>query len=271
MQTLIKAGRRLLCFALCLLCATQMIVGVSAEDQTQEQTEKHYLTKVYYRASNRSGVMGYMEDGREVTVLRTVGDYYRVDCYDQTGYIPVSQIAQENDRYYVNCQEDSKHSKESQPVSLGEAMTLRSELLANARKKLGCSYVYATAGPRTFDCSGFTSYIYKQSGYSLIRGSADQPSQGIIVSRDGLQVGDLLFFSGSKGGGIGHVGMYAGDGKMIHADSRGVVCTPLTERYYAQRFVCARRIIVTDTTQLEDLQTINAGTVLMRNHGNNLR
>ncbi len=263
--------KRLLCLALCVLCATQMILGVSAADQSQAQTEEFYLTKVYNRASSRAGVMGYMENGREVTVLGTVGEYYRVDCYEQTGYIPVSQITCENERYYVNCQGNSKHSKAGQPVALSEAMTLRSELLVNARAKLGCSYVYATAGPRTFDCSGFTSYIYKQSGYRLTRSSDSQPADGIIVSREGLQVGDLLFFAERNGRGIGHVGMYAGDGMMIHADSRGVVCTPLSERYYAQRFVCARRVIFTDATTLEDLQTTTVGTMLTRNNLSNFR
>ena len=263
--------KRIFCLAVCLLCAAQMFLGVSAVEQAEEQTEKYYLTKVYYRASTRGGVMGYMENGREVTVLGKAGEYYKVDCYDQKGYIPVSQLVCENEKYYVNCKADSSHSKETQPVALTDAMTLRCELLANARKKLGCSYVYATAGPRTFDCSGFTSYIYKLSGYRITRSSAGQPAEGIIVSREGLQVGDLLFFAERDYSGIGHVAMYAGDGMMIHADSRGVVCTPMSERYYAQRYVCARRVIVTDTTALEDLQTTTVGSVMTRCDLNNMR
>lgn len=262
--------KRLLCLVLCVLCMAQMLLVAAAQEQT-EQTEIFYTSKVYYRASSNAAVLGNFEDGRELTVLGTSGDFYRVDCYDMTGYIHQSQVRMEDEKYYVNCQADSKHTDVIEYISLDEAMSVRSQILNNARKKLGCRYVYGSKGPYVFDCSGFTSYVYKQSGYSLTRCSDTQPADGIIVSREGLQVGDLLFFSDRHSSGIGHVAIYAGDGMMIHADSRGVVCTPLSERYYASRFVCARRVINVSAAQADELTATTANSVLTRTVSTDLR
>lgn len=108
----------------------------------------------------------------------------------------------------------------------------------------GYPYVYATAGPDTFDCSGFTSYVYKQFGYTLNRSSKDQVKNGVAVSRNALQPADIILFSGD-GVNITHVGMYIGNNKIIHASTpvRGVVIDRLDSDYYTSHYYAARRII----------------------------
>ena len=104
-------------------------------------------------------------------------------------------------------------------------------------------------GPNAFDCSGFTSYVYKQFGYSISPASRIQYTDGVKVDRKHLRKGDLVFFtSRSSGKDVGHVGIVVsadnetGAFKFIHASIRGVKISEC-EGYYANRYVGARRII----------------------------
>ncbi len=113
-----------------------------------------------------------------------------------------------------------------------------------AMKHLGKPYVYGAAGPKAFDCSGFTSYIYKQMGIKLNRSAADQSKNGVKVARKDLLPGDLIFFHTTRPG-ISHVGMYIGDGKFIHASSSRtgkVITSVLNSGYYNSRYVVAKRV-----------------------------
>ena len=119
------------------------------------------------------------------------------------------------------------------------------EIVAYAKKYLGCKYVYAGSGPSTFDCSGFTMYVYKHFGYSMGHSAVTQAGLGKYVSKSNLQPGDLVIFNNSANTSIGHVGIYVGEGKFIHASSGGgrVMISSLSGSYYKTRYVTARRII----------------------------
>ncbi len=108
---------------------------------------------------------------------------------------------------------------------------------------LGSRYSYGGSGARGFDCSGFTSYIYRQHGIYLPHNSAAQYRVGKPVSRSELRPGDLVFFR-TRGRRISHVGIYMGSGKFVHASSaRGRVrIDTLNSGYYHQRYVGARRV-----------------------------
>lgn len=104
-------------------------------------------------------------------------------------------------------------------------------------------------GPHAFDCSGFTSYVYKQFGYKISPASRIQYTDGVKVDRKDLRKGDLVFFtSRSSGKNVGHVGIVVsadnetGAFKFIHASIRGIKVSAC-EGYYANRYVGARRII----------------------------
>ncbi|MFC9633706.1 NlpC/P60 family protein [Streptomyces mirabilis] len=86
--------------------------------------------------------------------------------------------------------------------------------------KIGSPYVYGASGPSSFDCSGFTSWSYAQAGVSIPRTSESQATIGTrIYSQSDLQVGDLVFFFGD----LHHVGLYAGNGQVLHAPRTGTV------------------------------------------------
>ena len=118
------------------------------------------------------------------------------------------------------------------------------QIVEFALQYVGYPYVYGTAGPNTFDCSGFTSYVYAQFGYTLNRSSRDQVKNGVAVSKDQLQPGDLVFFS-TNGSYPTHVGLYIGDGNIVHASTPqdGVKISSLDVSYYVQNYFAARRIL----------------------------
>lgn len=115
-----------------------------------------------------------------------------------------------------------------------------------AAQFLGVPYLWGGTSPSGFDCSGLVQYVYAQLGYSLNRVADDQMKNGIPVSRDELMPGDIIGFSSAGlGGYASHIGIYVGDGMMIHAPHTGDVVkyTSIDSDYYAKRFAGARRII----------------------------
>lgn len=124
-----------------------------------------------------------------------------------------------------------------QPSSkMDEAMKLLNE-------QLGKKYVWGANGPESFDCSGLTRYIYKEAlGKNIPRVSYDQAEYGQAVSRDNLQVGDLVFFDTLNKGRVSHVGIYVGNNEFIHASNPkdGVKKSQLSG-YYESKYKGARR------------------------------
>ncbi|MGL4848612.1 MAG: NlpC/P60 family protein, partial [Clostridium sp.] len=114
------------------------------------------------------------------------------------------------------------------PVDSGSAQAVLNE----AYRHLGKPYVWGATGPNSFDCSGFTSYVYKKvTGRYIGRTTYDQVNAGSAVSRSQLQPGDLVFTS------AGHVGIYVGGGNMIHAPRTGDVIkvSPMWSFYAGRR------------------------------------
>lgn len=105
------------------------------------------------------------------------------------------------------------------------------QALRLAMGKIGRPYVWGASGPTTFDCSGLTMWAYKQVGISLPHYTGSQWNAGTRISRSQLQPGDLVFFYGD----LHHMGMYVGDGKMLHAPQTGdvVKIAPMGGRPFA--------------------------------------
>ena len=139
--------------------------------------------------------------------------------------------------------------REQKPAMSAETSTLIDDLLSEARTHIGKRYRHGAKGPSAFDCSGFSSYVYRQFGYSISLSSRSQFLQGTPVDRKDLRKGDLVFFtSRSSGGAVGHVGIVTsadnekGTFKFIHASIRGVKISDF-EGYYVGRYIGAKRII----------------------------
>lgn len=215
-------------------------------------------------ASTSGTVIETLSRNTEVKVLSEDGDWTKIEVNGTVGYVSSSYISDEKvttttSRSSVNRTSTTSSSTSNSTsnttttntestdttTSSSSSSVTGAEIVAYAKKYLGYKYVYGGSSPSTgFDCSGFTTYVYKHFGYSLSRTSSGQASNGTAVSKSNLQQGDIICFSRSSGSTtIGHVGIYIGDGKFIHsANSRkGVITSNVSgDGYY---FVCARRII----------------------------
>ena len=108
-----------------------------------------------------------------------------------------------------------------------------------AKRFRGVRYVYGGSSPRSgFDCSGFVRYVYAHFGVPLAHSTYAQFDLGRRVSRSSLRPGDLVFFDGE-----GHVGIYIGNGRFIHAPHTGTrVRIETLAGWYSSRFTGARRL-----------------------------
>jgi len=117
-------------------------------------------------------------------------------------------------------------------------------VLKTASDLLGKSYIYGASGPNSFDCSGFTMYVYQKHGVNLPHNAAAQFGFGAKVARGDLVAGDLVFFGYYGSAGINHVGIYTGEGKFIHSSTKqGVIITALDSAYYASNYKGAVRVL----------------------------
>ena len=151
---------------------------------------------------------------------------------------------------------------QSQQLSNRRQGTVLEQLEQNSRNNIvdqvinyayrfrGTPYRYGAMSPRGFDCSGFTSYVFKRFGIELDRSSRGQIFDGVRVKQKDLQPGDLVFFQGRSGrGGVGHVGIVTkvNDDNTFHfihsACSSGVTESKNTESYYSRRYVGACRVL----------------------------
>lgn len=118
----------------------------------------------------------------------------------------------------------------------------RSTLINLAYSLLGKPYAWGGNGPNSFDCSGFTSYVYLHAeGKSIPRVSYEQAKIGKFVSRGNYLPGDLLYFTTNGKGTVSHVGIYVGNNTFIHASSSGQVKLSTFDNYYSSRLLGARR------------------------------
>ncbi|MFC5958744.1 NlpC/P60 family protein [Streptomyces sp. NPDC005774] len=134
-----------------------------------------------------------------------------------------AQLAEEEDRATRTSEREvlkatNTDTGSSTPVGSGSGRA--GAAFAAAQSKLGSPYVYGATGPSSYDCSGLTSWAYAQAGVSIPRTSESQTGAGTkIYSTSQLQVGDLVFFFND----LHHVGLYAGNGQIIHAPRSGTV------------------------------------------------
>ncbi len=121
------------------------------------------------------------------------------------------------------------------------------DLRGIAERYLGVTYVYGGSSATGLDCSGFVGLVFQELGVKLPRTSREQFQSGTSVEKSDLTPGDLVFFN-TTGAGVSHVGIFLGDGSFIHAASNPgkVIESRLDERYYAQRYLGARRVLPQD-------------------------
>ena len=150
---------------------------------------------------------------------------------------------------YNSRRKTTKASSANHSYNLTDSSAI-SRILDDAFAHLGSRYRRGSKGPDAFDCSGFTSYIFGLSDYSIGASSRDQYAKHTPVRRNELRRGDLVFFTSSRSGrNVGHVGIVVdvdsvtNNFTFIHAStSQGVRVDSSTDGYYGRRYVGARRV-----------------------------
>lgn len=240
-------------------------VEEKAEEVPEEQQEPAQETPIKTQYVNSTTVNVRQEANTSSTIVTTVALNTEVQVYSEEngwskvkvnnveGYISSSLLSnnkQETSRSQSTSRRTSSTKTTKNTASQATAQTTNvpasgngSSIVATAKQYLGSKYTYGGSSPSTgFDCSGFTSYVFKQHGISLNRTAAAQYSNGVAVSRANLQPGDLVMFGKS---GINHVAIYIGGGQIIHAStpSTGVRIDSLSTGYYNNNYVGARRVL----------------------------
>lgn len=185
-------------------------------------------------ASTSSTILGELKNGTAVTVLSTSNGWSKVSYAGKAGYISAD--------YLVTASSGTAISPSNTAASVSISAK-RQSVLNYAAQFLGVPYVYGGSTPSGFDCSGFTSYVFKNTVGSIPRVAQAQYDATTRVSRDDLLPGDLVFF-GSSTSSISHVGIYVGSNQFIHAPSTGdVVKYSSLTGSYATRYQGAGRVI----------------------------
>lgn len=123
--------------------------------------------------------------------------------------------------------------------------TFGDEIVYLAEKQLGLPYVWGGESPsKGFDCSGLVKFAFQEFNVKLPHRADLQFKYGTNIPREQLKAGDLLFFKSTRGSWIGHVGIYIGNDKFIHAPRRGkpVKIDKLSNRWYTRHYMGARRL-----------------------------
>lgn len=180
-----------------------------------------------------------LNDNAVVTIVGINNGWYKI----KTAGGAVGYVSSE---YMVTCKDSSgSRGDGTTAVAVTTNSSLGSQIVSYAKQFLGVPYVYGGNGPSCFDCSGFTSYVYRHFGYTLNRTASTQLSNGVAVSKSQLQPGDLVFFRYNTSYPASHVGIYIGNGQFIHASTNKymVQIDQLTTGHYASVYIAARRIL----------------------------
>ncbi|MCK5760065.1 MAG: C40 family peptidase [Candidatus Delongbacteria bacterium] len=145
----------------------------------------------------------------------------------------------------VSCTSVSTHNYRKNNKRASEQKIKDNQIIEKfIQRYYGAKYAMGASGPNSFDCSGFIMALYKEIyKVNLPRTAMKQYYHGRHISKNELFYGDLVFFN-TNGRGVSHVGIYLKDGKFGHAStSRGVMISKLSDYYFKNKFVAARRII----------------------------
>lgn len=230
----------------------------TTKEEEKNETKTGYVNveTVNLRKENNtsSEKLDSIKINTKVTIISEEDGWYKVKVNDLTGYISkkyisnkkveeVTSRASDTARQISENKSTENNSKANEVANTTPATTAGSskgtEVVAFAKQYLGYKYVAGGSSPSTgFDCSGFTSYVYKNFGVSINRTSSGQRSNGVAVDKSNLQAGDIVCFNG-------HVGLYIGNNQFIHASNPkgGVKINSLSDSYYVKNYITSRRVL----------------------------
>ena len=225
------------------LSSTKPSTGSSDSNGSSETTSTMYVTpdaglNMRKGAGTNYSIITKLSKGTQVTVHSTSNGWSKITANGTQGYVS-SQ--------YLSSTKPSTESNES-TGSNGSTSSSVNAVLSLLNQQLGKAYAWGAEGPNSFDCSGLPYYVYKNAaGITLPRTSSQQSKYGTTVSKSNLKPGDLVFFdtSGPNNGVVSHVGIYVGNGQMIHSSSsKGkVIQVSIETSYWQNAYVTAKSVL----------------------------
>ena len=190
-------------------------------------------------AGTSYSVIKTLSKGTAVTVHSSSNGWSKVSVNGVEGYVSTS---------YLSSTKPSNSGSSSSSSSNSSTSVSVDKVLDFAHQQLGKPYVWGAQGPNSFDCSGLIYYVYKNAAnITLPRTSVEQSKFGTTVSKSNLKAGDLVFFdtNGPNNGAVSHVGIYAGEGQLIHASSsnKKIVKVNMETSYWNNTYVVAKRVL----------------------------
>lgn len=256
---------------------TSNVENVTETDNNEKEETTNTITEIskvgYVKAdglnirkepTTSSEAIHSLSFNSKITITGEVDGWYRINYEGKVGfvsqkYVSDTKLPENTSRGGVDRTSANEVNEKNVEVSSAETNDVNEEqeeeattetvtgnqVVEYAKKYLGYKYVAGGSSPKGFDCSGFTTYVFKHFGISLNRASKGQIKNGVAVEKSKLQAGDLVIFNNESNSAIGHVGIYIGSGKFIHAANKkeGVTITELSMSYYSKRYVGARRVI----------------------------
>ena len=196
-----------------------------------------YSSLAQANSGDKAYIIGFNNQWYKVIYNDDIG-YIRSDYLDLTEIPYENKASTKEPKFFVN----GSSTGVTPSAAALNGTSKRQTIVANAKKLIGVPYVWGGSTAKGFDCSGFVQYVMKQSGITLPRTTAQQVTVGTYVSKSNLQPGDLVFLQNTYRTGVSHVGIYIGDGKVIHASSsKGVTTSSLYGSYFAKHYHSARR------------------------------
>ncbi|SCH30977.1 Probable endopeptidase YafL precursor [uncultured Clostridium sp.] len=189
-------------------------------------------------AGTNYSIIGSLSKGSTVEIISSSSGWYKVKLSNGSNGWVSSQ--------YIDLNSSSSNNSTNTPSEDTSTSNKIDAVINLAKQQIGKPYVWGATGPNSFDCSGLTSYVYKNAAnISLPRTSSDQSKVGTTISKSNLQPGDLIFSSTNGTGNVSHVGIYIGNNEMIHAPKPGenVQITKINNTYWNNVYLHAKRVL----------------------------
>ncbi len=198
-------------------------------------TENSIVTKLY--------------EGSVAKIIGINNAWFKVKYNGETGYISpeyVEVVEYQNNTPAAKTTANTGSQSATSVAATSAATGTRRQIVDYAATLLGCKYVYGGSSPSGFDCSGYVKYVFQHFGVNLSRTSSSQYSNSARIKKSELNVGDLVFFSQTRGSSkVGHVGIYVGGGQFIHAAApgKGVRYDSMNSEYYSSHYIGCGRVL----------------------------
>lgn len=228
-----------------------LAIGARAEKVADKFGKTYAIVKkgtdtlnVRKEKSTEAGIVTQIGDGDSYVVKSEGSEWVKIKLSgSETGYVSkdfVSTKFRFNKAVSLKEEQAAQRSSGSRSASSSSYSSRGAGVASYALQFIGNPYVWGGSSlTNGADCSGFTMSVYAHFGYGLPHSSASQSGCGRAVSLSELQPGDLVFYR--HGGSIGHVALYIGGGRVVHAQSKRTGITTSSVNYRTP--ACARRII----------------------------